>query len=163
MCSAKLVGAFGLGVCKYFLTGCLFEYVFVCVCMYVCARVRRHSSTLAGTRRYSYTHTRVGRVSRSHVRKVSGKALEPYKQICVLAPLASNEAIKNLLQNSLPRQFKTTCYSSLKKVLLVTNMLQSGTCFAQLCGIWNLELGTWSLELGARSLELGTWSLQLGT
>ena len=70
MCYVKLVGAFGLGVCKYFLTGCLFEYVFVCVCVYVCARVRRHSSTLAGTRRYSYTHTCVGRASRSHVRKV---------------------------------------------------------------------------------------------
>ena len=58
-------------VCKSFLTGCLFEYVFVCVCVYVCARVRRHSSTFAGTPRYSYTHTCVGRASRSHVRKVS--------------------------------------------------------------------------------------------
>ena len=31
--------AFELGVCKYFLTGCLFASVFVCVCVCVCARV----------------------------------------------------------------------------------------------------------------------------
>ena len=59
MCYVRPECAFELGVCKYFLIGCLLEYVFVCVCVYVCARVRRHSSTLAGTRRYSYIHTLV--------------------------------------------------------------------------------------------------------
>ena len=77
--------AFELGVCKYFLTGCLFACEFVCVSVYVCACVRRHSSTLTGTRRCSYTHTCVGRASRSHVRKVNGEALGHRTNQCLSA------------------------------------------------------------------------------
>ena len=120
MCYVRPECACEPGVCKYFLTGCLLAYVFVCVCVYVCACVRRHSSTLAGTRRYSYTPTCLERASRSHVRKVP--------KTSVLA----RTSFKNGGNSISKLEILLTSAFAAKRVFKSDIYYKPGTCFARL-------------------------------